>query len=90
MPIDRSPPPATKSVEEHRRVMAENFSVQNLQISKRPRESDSPPAPASAHQDNMLAEVLQTVRKTQSDLDTLTIKFNEIESPVAYNSTDIV
>ena len=37
----------------------------------------------------MLAKILQTVRKTQSDLETLTIKFNEIESAVAYNSNDI-
>ena len=37
----------------------------------------------------MLTEILQTGRKTQSDLEVLTQKFKDIETAVDYNSSDI-
>ena len=91
MPINLSPSPATKSVEEHKRLMTEKYSTPTMPTNKRPRESNSHSAfnPESAHRDSMLAESQQTVRKTHSDLETLTNKFNEIESAVAYNNNDI-
>ena len=65
MLIDRSLPPSIKSVEVHKQ-----YSTTTLQNNKRLRESDSPlaPTPSSTHQESMLAEILQTVGKTQSDL----------------------
>ena len=86
MPIDQSPPRSTKSVEEPK-----HCSTPSLQSSKRPRESDSPPAltPSTEISQSMLSEILQTVRttqetvsKTQSDLQVLTQKFRDIEAAV--------
>ena len=93
MPIERSPPRSTKSVEEPK-----HCSTPSLQSGKRPRESDSPPALTTSTEvsQSMLSEILQTVRttqetvsKTQSDLQILTQKFRDIEAAVEYNSSDI-
>ena len=99
MPVGRSPPRA-KNADDFKKLMSEKFASppdQQQQLhNKRPRSADSPQLVSDSQHDtssmNMeskISEILLTVRQIKSDFSALSVKVNDIEQAVDYNSAEI-
>ena len=100
MPVGCSPPRA-KNADDFKKFMSEKFASppdqqQQQQHNKRPRPADSPqPVADSQHNtssmnmESKISEILLTVRQIKSDFSALSVKVNDIEQAVDYNSAEI-
>ena len=98
---DGRSPPRDKNADDLKKLMSEKFASppdqeQQQQHNKRPRPADSPqPAADSQHDtssmnmESKISKILLTVRQIKSDFSALSVKVNDIEQAVDYNSAEI-